>query len=232
MLRTAPRLLPLLLASLAFDALAARPMATDDARLTTAGSCQLESWGKFAPGLREYWVAPACNPFGNLELTLAANRIRQDEQATSHDTQFQFKTLFRELDGDGWGWGMALGAMRHPTGAPDDRGYHYAYLPLSVALAEQRVVLHLNLGWQRDQHGRQLTTTWGAGSEIKLHERLLAIAEVYGDDRQSAAWQVGARFAIVPERFQIDATLGRHVDQPWANHWLSLGLRLTPDRFF
>lgn len=212
---------------------AARPLATDDARLTTAGSCQLESWGKFAPGLREYWAAPACNPTGNLEFTLAANQVRQGGEASVQDTQFQFKTLFRELDETGWAWGMALGTLRHPTGRPAQRGHHYAYLPLSVELLpEQRLVMHINIGWQRAKADGNMTTIWGAGAEYKLHGRLLGIAELYGDDRHASAWQIGTRFAILPERFQIDATLGNQSDRPWREHWFSLGLRLTPVRLF
>ena len=41
------------------DALAARPFVTDDARLTTAQSCQLETWVRTYPDSREAWALPA-----------------------------------------------------------------------------------------------------------------------------------------------------------------------------
>ncbi len=53
---------------------AARPFVTDDARLTTAGSCQLESWTRFYADSTEVWALPACNPTGNLELTLGVGK--------------------------------------------------------------------------------------------------------------------------------------------------------------
>ena len=45
-------------------------------------------------------------------------------------------------------------------------------------------------------------------------------------------WQAGARFAIIPERVQVDATLGRELNGPASSRWISFGLRLTPDRLF
>jgi len=48
---------------------AARPFMTDDARLTTGGSCQLETWSRRYSDRSEFWALPACNPTGNLEIT-------------------------------------------------------------------------------------------------------------------------------------------------------------------
>ena len=57
-------------------AVAGRPFVIDDARLTDAGSCQLEVWGESHTDSKEWWAVPACNPTGNLELTLGAGRAR------------------------------------------------------------------------------------------------------------------------------------------------------------
>lgn len=61
---------PLMLLVGASSAHAARPMITDDARLTDAGACQVESWVHIHGNQHEFWALPACNPGGNLELTL------------------------------------------------------------------------------------------------------------------------------------------------------------------
>ena len=61
---------------------AARPFVTDDARLTTEGSCQLESWARLYENSSEIWALPACNPFGNLEVTLGEG-ISHDDDWTS-----------------------------------------------------------------------------------------------------------------------------------------------------
>ena len=67
----------LMLAAVA-DAHAARPFVTDDARLTTAGSCQLESWMRVYRQSEEIWALPACNPSGNLEFTVGGGKARND----------------------------------------------------------------------------------------------------------------------------------------------------------
>ena len=90
----------LLLPSLAF---AARPFVTDDARLTTAGSCQLESWARIYPQSRELWMLPACNPGGNFEITAGAGMAHNDHAPRSDDYVLQAKTLFKPLESNGWG---------------------------------------------------------------------------------------------------------------------------------
>ena len=74
---------------------AARPMIADDARVTDAKACQLETWVKNTKNMTEYWALPACNFTGNLEVTLGATS-RQINDA-EHETDFilQGKTLFK-----------------------------------------------------------------------------------------------------------------------------------------
>ncbi len=216
-------------------ALAARPFVTDDARLTTAGSCQLESWVRLNPDSLERWALPACNPGGNLEFTVGAGRSKYDGEAATSDHVFQAKTLFRPLESNGWGWGLAIGTVRHPAATrpgPNILGNTYAYIPWSLSLNDDQIVIHANLGWLKDKATGLNSTTWGVGSELKLHPRLLGIAETYGDQSGTAYAQVGVRYAVVPELFQIDATYGRQTSGPGAGHWMSFGIRYTPDTFF
>lgn len=223
-----------LLALLPFSAMAARPFVTDDARLTTEGSCQLESWMRVYPDHHEGWMLPACNLSGNLELTAGSGRAWQQEQSASSDYVVQLKTLFRPLKEDDWGLGMAVGTIRHPSvnPGPNMLGYHYAYVPLSIAFNGDTLVLHTNLGWLKDKESQRNSTTWGVGGEAVLSPSFSAIAETYGDDRQAAFQQIGGRFAVVPGKVQIDATWGRQAGAPASGRWFSLGLRLTPDRLF
>ncbi|MBL8427420.1 MAG: hypothetical protein JNM16_08135, partial [Dechloromonas sp.] len=117
-------------------AFAARPFVTDDARLTTAGSCQLESWMRIYPDSKELWALPACNPTGNLEFTVGGGRARHDDAPATSDYVFQAKTLFRPLETNDWGIGFAVGTIRHPeiNPGPNMLGNTYAYIPLSVSL--------------------------------------------------------------------------------------------------
>ena len=215
-------------------AFAARPFVTDDARLTTAGSCQLESWMRIYPDSKELWALPACNPTGNLEFTVGGGRARHDDAPATSDYVFQAKTLFRPLETNDWGIGFAVGTIRHPeiNPGPNMLGNTYAYIPLSVSLNDDKVILHANLGWLKDKASGQNNLSWGVGSEFKLHARLLGIAETFGDNRSMSYGQVGVRYSVRPDLFQVDATIGQQLSGPGKNHWVSFGIRYTPDKLF
>ncbi|MEY4763822.1 MAG: hypothetical protein RI907_495 [Pseudomonadota bacterium] len=213
---------------------AARPFVTDDARLTTAGSCQVETWTRLYSHSQEAWAMPACNPWGNLEVTLGAGVAKQAGTRTTEDYVLQLKTLMKPLQPGGWGWGLALGTIRHPeiSPGPNMLGNTYAYVPLSVSLRDDAVVLHTNLGWLRDRASSQHSLTWGLGAEVRLTGPWMGIVEAYGDNHQQAYGQVGLRYTIVPELFQVDATVGRHLSGTSSGEWLSLGLRYTPEHLW
>ena len=215
-------------------AFAARPFVTDDARLTTAGSCQLESWMRIYPDSKELWALPACNPTGNLEFTVGGGRARHDDAPATSDYVFQAKTLFRPLETNDWGIGFAVGTIRHPeiNPGPNMLGNTYAYIPLSVSLNDDKVILHANLGWLKDKASGQNNLSWGVGGEFKVHARLLGIAETFGDNRSMSYGQVGVRYSVRPDLFQVDATIGQQVSGPGKNHWVSFGIRYTPDKLF
>jgi len=231
---SAMKVLLFLMSMLPLSAWAARPFVTDDARLATAGSCQLESWVRVYPDSSEIWALPACNPGGNLEVTVGGGRARGEGAAATSDYVLQFKTLFRELESNNWGWGLALGTVRHPEISPGPNllGNTYAYVPLTLSTRDDQVIVHANLGWLRDRATRRDNLTWGVGSEMQLTPRLSFMAEAFGDNRANPYWQAGARYFIVPNRVQVDATVGQQFEGPRSGRWLSFGLRLTPDRFF
>jgi hypothetical protein len=212
---------------------AARPFMTDDARLTTAGSCQLESWTRRYADRSEFWALPACNPTGNLEITAGGSSLRGADHAQSTDAVVQIKTLFKSMPANGWGGGVALGYLRHQPSAPSglDQGQTYLYVPVSVSFAEGRWVTHTNVGWSRDRASGQDQLTWGMGLEMQLHQRWLWIGETFGNDRQKPFWQTGLRYQVVPDKFQIDATWGAPQGLRSSQNWLSFGLRWTPEKF-
>ena len=224
----------LLLVFMSLDAIAARPFVTDDARLTTAGSCQLENWTRVYRESKEIWALPACNPTGNFELTVGAGYASNNGENGTSDYLYQAKTLFRQLKSDDWGIGLAIGTIRHPAinPGPNLLGNTYAYIPMSVSLNNDAVVLHSNIGWLKDRLTKEDRITWGIGAEFQASPRLLAIAETFGDHRTRPYWQVGARFAIIPDKVQIDATVGQQFSGPSGSQWISFGLRLTPASLF
>lgn len=220
-----------LIAAAAADAHAARPFVTDDARLTTAGSCQLESWMRVYRHGEEFWALPACNPTGKLEFTVGGGQARSDSDASATDWLFQLKTLFRPLETNGWGWGLAAGTIRHPSINPGPNlfGNSYVYVPASFSFADDQVIVHANLGLLKERVSGRQNLTFGAGAEYRLSHRLMLIGETFGDNNNRPYVQIGGRFGIIPDKVQIDATLGQQLNGPGNSRWLSFGLRLTPD---
>jgi len=209
---------------------AARPMITDDARLTDAGACQVESWAHLHRDLQEYWALPACNPGGNFELTLGGALAYADGRSQSGAVVIQGKTLFRPLTTNDFGIGLAAGYSTVPG---DGRsGSPYFYIPSSLSLANDRLFIHLNIGDTRERETQEHRLSWGIGTEIQASERLFLIGESFGQDKGSAFFQGGVRYWIVPGHVQIDATYGSRLGQIADERWVSIGLRLISPPLF
>ena len=221
---------PLMLLVGVSSAHAARPMITDDARLTDAGACQVESWVHIHGNQHEFWALPACNPGGNLELTLGGALAYDGNRSESGAAVIQLKTLFKPLETNGYGVGLAAGYATQPGSAHS--GNPYFYVPVSFSLIDDRVVLHTNLGYTRERENQENRLTWGLGSETQLTERTWLIAESYGQDKGHPFFQVGIRHWIIPNRMQIDTTYGSQFGAISDQHWLSIGLRLISPSFF
>jgi len=141
-------------------------------------------------------------------------------------TLLQAKSLVRPLTPDGVGWGVAAGAVRDRTGRGSGAGDPYLYVPISAALRGEDVVVHLNVGAIRDRDAGRTEATWGLGAEFRLTVASQVIAETYGQGGARPFVHAGLRVWLVPERVQVDATVG---DRPGAGRdarWLSIGLRL------
>lgn len=216
--------------TLSSGAHAARPFITDDARLTNAGMCQLESWHRTEHTSRETWAMVGCNPTGNLEFTLGGGYAKPTERAGTHDHVLQIKTLLRPLQANDWGWGIAAGTVRHADVEPGPNlwGNTYVYLPASFSFRDDRIVVHANVGWLRQRQSGDHNITWGLGAEIALQGALTAIVESFGDHRQQPYFQTGLRWSVLPGLLQFDGTVGGQGPGVPMRRWFSIGLRFTP----
>jgi len=149
----------------------------DDARIVDAKACQLETWVKKNPDRTEAWALPACNFTGNLELTLGGAITREAGRTQTTDVVMQGKTLFKTMEPNGWGIGLAAGTARHSLA--DTRDW-YAYVPTSFSFRDDAVVVLTNIGWLREGEARRDRLTWGLGTEIRLVEGTWRIAETFG----------------------------------------------------
>lgn len=212
---------------------AARPMVTDDARIVDPGACQLEAWQRVNHGSRERWVFPACNPTGNLEITLGGNDLPDANGGRASDYVLQGKTIFRPLQTNGYGFGLAAGAYFHGDPAPDQGQLKtaYFYVPISKSFLDDRLVVHVNVGAQNDHDAGNHPWTWGVGAEFAVTSRVVLIAESYGDDHARPYFQGGLRLWLIPNHFQVDTTLGAQSGDIGASRWFSIGVRLISPPF-
>lgn len=225
-----PEILSLCLGLASLPAFAARPFNTDDARIVDPGGCQIEIVFKKQRnfGEREAWFVPGCNPSGNLELTFGGLNVQNDADGRASSLNAQGKTILKPLQTNGYGIAATLGAARQRPFAADLASHWSPFVNLisSISLQNDVTVLHANAGVQDDRNTGVLRPTWGLGAEILVAPRLYAIVESYGQKGEKASQQIGLRYWIVPERVQVDGTLGSQRSGPPARNWISVGLRL------
>ena len=213
--------------------LAARPLITDDARMVDPGACQVETWRRTLKGSREFWAFPACNPGGRLELTLGGNDIPDGNGGRGSDFVFQGKSIVRPLETNGWAWGLAAGVVGHNDRAPGQgtMANRYFYVPVSVSFFDDHIVTHINVGGQDNRDTGRRVATWGLGGEFNFTPRFALIAETYGDDQTRQFYQTGVRFWVIPQHWQIDATVGSQAGSWSSSRWFSLGVRIITAPF-
>jgi hypothetical protein len=224
-----------LAAGLALPAAApAQQFVTDDVGVVDHRACQLEAWH----GGTASWVLPACSPIRNVELTAGFGFVAGED---GRDLEYvvQLKATLREPGEGGPGVGFVAGAGLDPLAQATGRRVPgiFAYVPLTVPLAEERLLLHANLGWQGDRlrsdeadRATDLhhSATWGLRADARAGDRVAVIAEVFGEDSGPAEIQVGVRAALIAGLIHVDLSYGTGlVDWGIGTRWV-LGLAITP----
>ena len=102
-------------------------MVVDDAGVTEYRAFHLETW----IGTEESWILPAFSPVRGLELAAGAV-ITEDETFAVTEAKY----MFREPANNCAGLGLVAGTLIAPFGE------FYTYVPVTLPLLEERVVLH------------------------------------------------------------------------------------------
>jgi hypothetical protein len=200
---------------------AARPFVTDDARIVDKDGCQVETFVKRQRRFdeSEFWLLPACNPWGT-ELTLGHIRLDSNLSGDTRTTVLQAKTLLKPLVSNGAGFALTVGMLANTASSP------YFNAIGSFSFLDDRVVLHTNLGGIRDNVAKISRGTWGTGAEVLLiAPRLYGIVETYGQRGEKPTAHTGLRIWIVPNRVQVDTTLGVQNSSP-ERRFGTVGLRI------
>ncbi len=210
------------------SAFAARPLNTDDANVVDPQSCQDESWVKKSKTSIERWIVPGCNFFGDTEISLGANFQSDKSLPSSQFRLMQAKKRWKVLEPGDWGISSTLGTLQH-TGHLSSENVNDVYLniPVTWSIGQDRFV-HLNVGWVKHQAQGDGAKTWGLALEQPFNSQVIGILETYGEEKQNTKYQVGLRFWVVPQRVQLDTTMGNvwSAQSNSAQRWFSVGLRL------
>jgi hypothetical protein len=208
-------LLPTFVASSSVLVFAGHPMIVDNASIVDVKTCQMESWMDRNSESATFWILPACNFTGNLELTVGGAWTHKAGSTRNTQVGFQGKTIFKSLNTNGWGLGLTAGTLWQPKDNSNHRGYElYSYLPVSFSFNEDRVFVHGNLGWNRDSADQLNHLLWGVGTEAEVIKPLFLFAEVFGQERGHPVFHFGFWYWIVPGRLQVNAAYGNRFGTP------------------
>ena len=191
----------------------------DDATITPAGRCQIETWVRaFSPG-QELSIAPACNRF-DTEFSLGITQFFGPEYGPI--LSLDAKHLWRDFEGDRFGIGTSAG-ITYST--ETDRIVAWTVnVPASFSLdEEQRLMVHVNLGWL-ELRGARGRATGGVGIEHALAENFSLIAEFYAQDNGLRVGQLGFNYAL-SDSMNLDVLIG-YDDAIDNAPWVTLGLNV------
>lgn len=197
----------------------------DDAAITDPGDIQIETWLTRVDGAnREFGLLPAWTPPGTrLELTAGYYRLRANGE---HFNRFEpaAKWLFAPLEP-----GRVGAAASFTAGYQDGEWSDWLLnLPISYALSDHPLTLHVNAGWLRDRtEDNRDRVFWGVGFEWQTSDWLDIIGQLYreGADEDPEA-RLGLRFGLGGPWDHFDITAGRVLCN--RNDWFgTVGLALA-----
>ncbi len=201
-------------------------MVVDDAGVTDYKAFQLEDWA----GTEESWILPAVSPLRGLEL--AAGAVITDDETFAVT---EAKYMFRAPANNRAGFGIVAGALAAPFGE------FYSYVPVTLPLIDERVVLHGNLGYMlerhEEEHGDHSHThedhffTWGARADVALAAPVTLLGELFGLNDETPDFQVGFRLEILPGLLEMDFTYGNNLSRQSSGLGFTAGLAWTPPPF-
>jgi hypothetical protein len=223
-----------LLALLIPPVLHAQQFLTDDAAMAAFPACQVEAWR----GETETRIEPACRLVRGLEVTLGLG-FNPDRLERMEEFALELKThLVPPRPG---GVGLALvGGLDFDARPDDDQAEFagvFAYLPLTLSLGDDLVLLHANVGWaygrdaDESAEAREHSALLGLRGDLHLpwlEERFVLVGELFGEGRERPEFQVGLRTWVVPDRLVVDVSWGGHPERGARGRGWVFGFGWTP----
>lgn len=206
---------------------AGRPMTTDDASITPAGECQLQSWIQRADDMSELWLVPACTPLTRMEITLGGAMRWSDAHGSNTLGTVQLKFLLRDYAPGEWGAAVSLGHSRGGADAVEDRvDAQPLNLVTTYQAADKAFNLHFNVGVRRDEAHNETHATWAAAYEYQPVARFGGFVELIGASAQSPTLQTGFRYDVIPQHVSMNITIGATVRDGLHEPFATFGVNL------
>ena len=209
-----------------FSTSSGQQMVVDDAGIVEYRAFHLEAW----IGTEESWILPAFSPVRGLELAAGAV-ITEDETHAITEAKY----LFREPTNSRVGFGLVAGALLAPFEE------FYTYVPITLPLLEERIVLHGNAGYTLErhevEHGDHTHThedhffTWGGRADVALAGPVTLLGELFGANDEIPDFQVGFRLEVLSDLLEMDFTYGNNFGRQSSGMGFTVGLAFTPPPF-
>jgi hypothetical protein len=197
---------------------------TDDASITAAQHCQLESSYTFLRGgASSYQITPACNLGQNFEVSLGYHATQDLDNV--HGFSVQAKTVIKPMDNH-WGLATSLMMSRDEQSAQHSDLDWFLNVPMSFNLIDNRLGLNTNIGYQYGQEHVGVIR-WGIATNYSLSDRLGLSAETYNQDRQAPFFQAAVNYSLIPNILTLEASIGDRL-HAFRQRWFGLGLSFTP----
>ncbi|WP_421832176.1 hypothetical protein [Limnobacter sp.] len=212
------------------SAQAGRPIETDDASAAEFRTCQLDFWTESSRELRQDNFNGGCNLLGQGEFSLGLGRVHgnQEDQLLS---SLGYKHIFQDFTSDSPGFGLAASREWGRLKSTDESSQETLLTTIaSVPLRGEDLLLHLNLGYLQysDQIQSDNSVFKAAALDYSLNERIGFSVETYSGVEDALSWRVGARYTLIPDFLQIDASYGSDYGTFQNARAFTLGFGITP----
>ncbi len=199
------------------------PFAVDDALIAPERGLIVETWySRQGTGSDERVAVLNYGWSERTELGLGVARERESGESVNL-VELGAKRVLTHAPVDGLGIALAANVV---INADDDRLQAMeAAVPVDAPVGDGRFVFRYNLGWSHDRDSDDRNVmTWGFGGDLLVIPAVSAIAEIYGDQRDSTEIQTGVRFDL-GFGSELDVVHGWERRDP-DTRWWTVGLAL------
>lgn len=209
---------------------AGRPIETDDASAAEMNTCQLDIWTEGARQTRQDNFNAGCNFFGQGEFGLGFADLKGNDEDQSFRS-LGYKHIFQDFTDTTAGFGLAVSREWGRVKSTSESSKETLVTAIStVPLGGEDLLLHLNLGHVQfsDPFVRDSSIYKAAALDYSYNERLGFSAETFSGVQESLSWRLGARYTVIPDFLQIDASYGSDYGTFTDSRVFTIGFGITP----